>query len=70
VPRDDVAAVFAELVHAPEVTREILELTGGDTPIRAAVSAAGRGWRGAAAPGVFPRPDTANEPHALQQERP
>jgi uncharacterized protein YbjT (DUF2867 family) len=39
VARDDVAAVFAALVHAPHVTRQILELTGGDTPIADAVEA-------------------------------
>jgi uncharacterized protein YbjT (DUF2867 family) len=37
VPRDDVAAVLAALVHAPEVTRQILELTIGDTAVAEAV---------------------------------
>jgi uncharacterized protein YbjT (DUF2867 family) len=32
VPRYDVAAVLAELVHAPEARRVILELTSGDVP--------------------------------------
>lgn len=40
VSRDDVASVFAELIHAPRVRRVILELTGGDAPIREAVAAA------------------------------
>jgi uncharacterized protein YbjT (DUF2867 family) len=38
VPRDDVAAVFAELVHAPDVNRVILELTAGDTPVTDSVN--------------------------------
>ncbi|MFI6440266.1 NAD(P)H-binding protein [Streptomyces sp. NPDC050759] len=38
VARDDVAAVFAELVHQPQVNRTILELTGGATPVREAVA--------------------------------
>ncbi len=38
VPRDDVAGVLAELVHAPEVRHLILELTCGETPIREALS--------------------------------
>ena len=42
VPRDDVAAVLASLVHAQGVTREILEVTGGDTPIEAAIAAVRR----------------------------
>jgi hypothetical protein len=37
VSRDNVAAVFAALVHAPDVTRQIIELTNGDTPIADAV---------------------------------
>lgn len=40
VPRDDVAATFAELVHAPRVRRVILELTRGDIPVRDALSRA------------------------------
>jgi uncharacterized protein YbjT (DUF2867 family) len=43
VARDDVAAVFAALVHAPHITRQILELTGGDTPIADALEALGVG---------------------------
>jgi uncharacterized protein YbjT (DUF2867 family) len=39
VSRDDVADVFAELVHATQVSREILELTQGTTPIPHAVAA-------------------------------
>ena len=39
VRRDDVAATLAELVHAPAVSRKILELTEGDTPIAEAVGA-------------------------------
>lgn len=40
VPREDVAAVLAELLHRPEVSRQILELTEGPTPIADAVDAA------------------------------
>jgi len=40
VTRDDVAAVFAELVHTPQICRVILELTGGDTPVREALNRA------------------------------
>jgi uncharacterized protein YbjT (DUF2867 family) len=43
VARDDIAAVFAALVHAPHITRQVLELTGGDTPIADAVEALGVG---------------------------
>jgi uncharacterized protein YbjT (DUF2867 family) len=39
VPRDDVAAVLAELLNAPWTVRQILELTEGDTPIPEAVAA-------------------------------
>ncbi len=42
VSRDDVAGVFAELIHAPKARRLILELTEGETPIREAVSRAVR----------------------------
>jgi uncharacterized protein YbjT (DUF2867 family) len=38
VPRDDVAAVLAELVHATRVRKVILELTRGQTPIPEALS--------------------------------
>ncbi|MGA5200410.1 hypothetical protein [Streptomyces variegatus] len=38
VPRDDVAAVLAELVHQPHDSRVVLELTGGTTPIAQAVA--------------------------------
>lgn len=37
VRRDDVAATLAELVYAPTVSRKILELTEGNTPISQAV---------------------------------
>jgi uncharacterized protein YbjT (DUF2867 family) len=37
VSRDDVAAVFAELVHTPRIKRVILELTGGDMPVHEAL---------------------------------
>jgi uncharacterized protein YbjT (DUF2867 family) len=37
VSRDDVAAVFAELVHAPTVRRSVLELTRGAVPVSEAV---------------------------------
>lgn len=39
VPRDDVAAAIAELVHTPVVSRRILEITGGPTPIAQAIAA-------------------------------
>jgi uncharacterized protein YbjT (DUF2867 family) len=42
VSRDDVAAVFAALVNAPDVTRQIVELTNGETPIAEAVNALAR----------------------------
>jgi uncharacterized protein YbjT (DUF2867 family) len=45
VPREDVAAVFAKLVHATEITREILEVTTGDTPIGAALAGVGRSYK-------------------------
>ncbi|MEU6511223.1 NAD(P)H-binding protein [Streptomyces sp. NPDC046942] len=38
VSRDDVAAVFAGLVHQPQINRVILELTRGTTPISEAVA--------------------------------
>jgi uncharacterized protein YbjT (DUF2867 family) len=37
VARDDVAAVLAELVHAPQIRKVILELTAGQTPIHDAL---------------------------------
>jgi uncharacterized protein YbjT (DUF2867 family) len=43
VPRDDVAAVLAALLHAPGTVHQILELTEGDTPVDEAVSAVARG---------------------------
>ncbi|WP_348655108.1 NAD(P)H-binding protein [uncultured Thalassolituus sp.] len=39
VRRDDVAATLAELIHTPAVSRKILELTEGSTPISKAVGA-------------------------------
>jgi uncharacterized protein YbjT (DUF2867 family) len=38
VPRDDVAATLADLVERPEVSRLIIELTEGVTPIKLAVA--------------------------------
>lgn len=38
VPRADVAAVVAELLSAPNTTRQVLYLTEGDSPIREAVA--------------------------------
>lgn len=38
VPRDDVAAVLAEVVHQPGISRTILELTGGPVPVPEAVA--------------------------------
>jgi hypothetical protein len=37
-----VAAVLAELLHAPGTAHQVLELTEGDTPVADAVSAAAR----------------------------
>jgi nucleoside-diphosphate-sugar epimerase len=45
VPRDDVAAVLAEILSA-RVTGGVLELVGGDTPVADAVGAVSRGGRG------------------------
>lgn len=42
VSRADVAAVLAELVHSPEVSRQVLELTEGTAPITDAVDAVAR----------------------------
>ncbi|WNG87609.1 NAD(P)H-binding protein [Mycobacterium sp. ITM-2016-00317] len=41
VSRDNVAATLAELVHRPEVSRVILEVTDGPTRIREAIGALG-----------------------------
>ena len=38
VPRADVAAVVAALLEAPGTSSQTLELTGGDTPVAAAVN--------------------------------
>lgn len=42
VPRQDVADTMAELLHEPRITRRILELNHGDTPVAEAVQAAVR----------------------------
>lgn len=42
VSRDDVAGVIAELLRRPEVTRVIMELTEGDTPVVDAVAGMAR----------------------------
>ncbi|MGW2142649.1 hypothetical protein ACWCW2_43345, partial [Streptomyces sp. NPDC001773] len=39
VPRDDVAAVLAALLHEPRTAGRILELISGSTPIEEAVRA-------------------------------
>ncbi len=39
ITRDDVAATIVELLHAPEISRAILEVTGGTVGIEAAVAA-------------------------------
>jgi uncharacterized protein YbjT (DUF2867 family) len=39
IPREDVAATLAELVHEPRIRRQILELNEGETPIATAVQA-------------------------------
>lgn len=38
VPRDDVAATLAAIVERPDVSRTIIELTSGDTPIDEALA--------------------------------
>ncbi len=43
VPRDDVAAVLAELLDTPETAGHQVDLTSGDTPIAEAVAAVARG---------------------------
>ena len=54
VSRDDVAAVLVELVHAPEVTRLILEVTAGDIPVREALVTAVTGAMGFAPTAAVP----------------
>lgn len=44
VSRSDVAATMAEILHEPRITRRILELDGGATPLREAVLAAAEGF--------------------------
>ncbi|RFU20094.1 NAD-dependent epimerase/dehydratase family protein [Geodermatophilus marinus] len=39
IPREDVAATLAELLHEPRIGRQILELNEGETPIVSAVRA-------------------------------
>ena len=39
IARDDVAATLAEVLHQPRVSRQILEVNAGSTPIEAAVRA-------------------------------
>jgi hypothetical protein len=39
IPRTDVAATLAELLHEPRIRRQILEVNEGETPIAAAVRA-------------------------------
>ena len=39
IPREDVAATLAALLHEPRVRRQVLEVTAGETPIPAAVRA-------------------------------
>jgi uncharacterized protein YbjT (DUF2867 family) len=39
IPRQDVAATLAELLHEPRIRRQILELNQGETPIASAVRA-------------------------------
>lgn len=40
IPREDVAATLAEILHEPRISRQILELNQGATPIAQAVRAA------------------------------
>lgn len=42
IARDDVASTLAELLHEPRISRQILELTTGSTPIPDAVQQNGR----------------------------
>ncbi|MGE0300889.1 MAG: NAD(P)H-binding protein, partial [Pseudonocardia sp.] len=42
VPRDDVAAFLAAVLHEPAVSRTIVELTAGSTPVAEAVAALAR----------------------------
>jgi uncharacterized protein YbjT (DUF2867 family) len=42
IPREDVAATLAELLHEPRIGRQILELNEGETPIASAVRASVR----------------------------
>lgn len=42
VPRDDVAAVLAEVLHEPATVGRTFELVGGDTPLDEAVAAVAR----------------------------
>jgi uncharacterized protein YbjT (DUF2867 family) len=42
VPRDDVAAFLAAVLHEPAVSRTIVELTAGGTPVAEAVAALAR----------------------------
>ncbi|WP_455843635.1 NAD(P)H-binding protein [Pantoea agglomerans] len=37
IPRDDVAATLAEIIAQPAISRMIIELTGGELPVREAV---------------------------------
>jgi uncharacterized protein YbjT (DUF2867 family) len=39
IPREDVAATLAELLHEPRVGRQVLELDEGETPVASAVRA-------------------------------
>jgi uncharacterized protein YbjT (DUF2867 family) len=39
IARDDLASTVVALLHAPAITKKILELTGRDQPIASAVSA-------------------------------
>ncbi|SOS26825.1 hypothetical protein CFBP3846_02406 [Pseudomonas syringae pv. avii] len=41
IPRDDVAAFLAALVDQPEISRQIIELTEGTTPVELAIKALG-----------------------------
>jgi len=45
VPRADVAAVIAALLDNPGTRHQTLELTGGDSPVAAAVHSLSLSWR-------------------------
>ena len=57
IPRDDVAGVIAEILHTPAVSREIVELTSGATPIAEAVASLARARQNTNGGSGTPSPD-------------